>query len=197
MKLLAITGGICSGKTTVSAMFAQLGAEVVDLDKVGHKALEVPDVITTLQKRWGEKVMTDANQISRRAVAEVVFADETELKFLESLIHPLIEKNVNERTLQAKRENKPAVLLDAPLLFEVGWDRMVDIVLFADCPEHIRLQRAKKRNWTEIEFQQRTSQQIPAEEKRKMSNIVFDTSQPKEAVASDVERFWKSEITPH
>src|SRR5438477_12900597 len=93
MLILGLVGGIASGKSLVAECLRDLGAVVLDADRAGHAVLREPDVVAALVNRWGNSILDPAGQISRRAVAKIVFAagNEAERKFLEQVTHPRIE----------------------------------------------------------------------------------------------------------
>src|SRR5262249_41735030 len=147
---------IASGKSLVANILRDMGAVVLDADQAGHYVLRQPDVIEELKKRWGDKVLDAKGQINRREVAKIVFAkgNEAERKFLEQLTHPRIEELLKKEldTIRNSPEVPPVLVIDAPLLFEAGWDKFCDKVLFVDAPRDLRLERAVARGWSTEQF---------------------------------------------
>lgn len=192
--MLGITGGIGSGKSTVTRMFSALGALTLNIDRLGHEILAEPEVLKLLRDRWGEAPFQPNGEISRQAVAAIVFEPteegKKELDFLEQTLHPRIAKRV-EAVLKEKNllENQ-LVLLDAPLLIEAGWDKMVDRVVFVDCPESRRKIRFMERGWSEEEFRRRNDRQLPVEIKRARADWVIDNSGDLERTAAQVRNLW-------
>ena len=122
MLILGLVGGIASGKSVVANVLRDMGAMVLDADKAGHFVLREPEVIAELRKRWGDGILDPGSQISRRAVAKIVFAqgNEAERKFLEQLTHPRIDALLKQE-LEAVRtgpQPPPVLVIDAALLFE-------------------------------------------------------------------------------
>ena len=176
MKLFGIIGGIGSGKSTAAELFRQSGAAVIDADNIGHQVLLLPDVKNAVLKRWGSAVFGEDGEIDRRALAAVVFADEKELAHLKSLTHPLIAEEVHRQQEQHAQNGVQLCLLDAPLLFEAGWEHLVNQVIFVEAPAEVRWERVKSRGWSETEWQQRETAQLPVEEKKRRADFVLDNS---------------------
>lgn len=195
MLTLGLVGGIASGKSQVAECFRNLGAVVLDADRAGHHVLREPDVITALKSRWGDKVLDKGGQISRREVAKIVFADgnEADLKFLEQLTHPRIQMRLQQELTRAQAEHPPipAVVIDAALLFEAGWEKLCDKVVFVDAPRDLRLERAVSRGWSAAQFAAREAAQIPVEEKRRRCDIVIRNIRTLENLRDVVRLTWK------
>jgi dephospho-CoA kinase len=187
MQVLGIIGGIGGGKSTASAMFRQLGAEVICADDIGHQALLVSDVKKAAQERWGSVVFGDDSEMDRRKLAAVVFADEKELDFLKSLTHPLIADEVHRQREEHERNGVQLCLLDAPLLLEAGWEHLVDKIIFIDAPAEVRWHRVKSRGWSETEWLQRETAQLSVEEKRCRADVILDNSGDMEHLRTQVE----------
>src|SRR6476661_4782608 len=126
MLILGLVGGIASGKSLVANILRDMGAIVLDADQAGHFVLRQPDLITELKSRWGDKILDSSGHVIRREVAKIVFAqgNEGERRFLEQLTHPRIEGLLKEEldAIRKSPEPPPVVVIDAPLLFEAGWD---------------------------------------------------------------------------
>ena len=122
MLTLGLVGGVASGKSVVAGCFHDLGAVVLDADRAGHEVLREPDVIAALRGRWGDSILDSKGQISRSAVAKIVFApgNADDKRFLEQLTHPRIQMRLQQQLAQAQAvpQPPPAIVLDAALLFE-------------------------------------------------------------------------------
>jgi dephospho-CoA kinase len=198
MLILGLSGGIASGKSVVANVLRDLGAAVLDADKAGHAVLREPDVIAALRARWGDVILDQAGQISRRAVAKIVFAagNDAERKFLEQLTHPRIESSLKDE-LEAIRNSPdppPVVAIDAALLFEAGWDKLCDKILFVDAPRDLRLERAVSRGWSTEQFAAREAAQLPPEEKRSRSHIVIRNARTLENIREVLRLTWRHRL---
>lgn len=125
MLTIGLIGGIASGKSAVAAGLARRGAVIFDADKIGHAMLQRVAVRDELVARWGAGILDGAGQVSRPAVAKLVFGDSDEakanLESLEQLLHPLIRAQIETEIRQLPDDAIPAVVIDAPLLIESGW----------------------------------------------------------------------------
>jgi dephospho-CoA kinase len=200
MLILGLSGGIASGKSVVADILRDLGAAVLDADRAGHAVLREPDVIAAVVARWGDGILDEKGQISRRAVAKIVFAagNEAERKFLEQLTHPRIEAALKQE-LEAIRNSPdppPVVAIDAALLFEAGWDKLCDKILFIDAPRDLRLERAVSRGWSAEQFAAREAAQLPPEEKRSRSHIVIRNARTLENIREVLRLTWRHRLVP-
>jgi dephospho-CoA kinase len=199
MRILGLVGGVASGKSFVADCFGQLGAAVLDADRAGHDVLRDADVIAAITQRWGQGMLDASGSISRGAVARIVFApgSEAQLRFLEGLTHPRIQIRIQQQLqqLRAAPLPPPLVVLDAALLFEAGWDKICDGVVFVDCPRETRLSRATARGWSQEQFAAREAAQWPVDEKRRRSKHVIDNSQDRAHALAQVRELWHHLVT--
>jgi dephospho-CoA kinase len=197
MVVIGIVGGIASGKSKVAEYLQQCGAAVIDADRLGHEVLNEPEVRQSLVRRWGHDIRDEQGQIDRRAVARIVFAPPPEgpesLAFLEELTHPRIGQRMRKALQElAAQPGLRAVVLDAPVLFEAGWNKYCDRVVFVEAPRHVRLQRARQRGWTENEFSAREAAQESLDMKRECADWVIDNSRSADDTYAQVQQFWRS-----
>jgi dephospho-CoA kinase len=194
MLTIGLTGGVASGKSAVAAALARRGAVVFDADQLGHRVLEEPEVRHELVARWGAGILDAAGHVSRDAVAERVFGNASnaaaERAFLEQTVHPRIRQRIEVEIRILPDDAVPAVVIDAPLLIESGWNAVCQIVLFVDVPLETRLARAKGRGWSAEEFSRREAAQMPIEEKRRRSTHVINNAGSLAELEAEVDRFW-------
>jgi dephospho-CoA kinase len=172
--IIGLAGGIASGKSAVASILAEMGCAVFDADHAAREVLRQPEVRAQLVSWWGEGVIGEGGEVDRRAVAAIVFDDPEARRRLEALTHPLIEARRREAVAAAPPE-APAIVIDAPLLFEVGLDRACDAVIFVDAPRDRRLARAQRsRGWDEAEFTRREESQLPLDVKRSAADHVIE-----------------------
>lgn len=177
--ILGIAGGIGAGKSAVARMLAEAGCAVSDSDGEARLVLDAPDVRATLRSWWGEGVLTPEGLADRRAIGAIVFAEPSERRRLEALVHPRLHARRRDTIRQAAKDGREVVVVDAPLLFEAGVDRACDGVLFVDAPLEVREARVRAgRGWAPGELARREAQQMPIEEKRRRSvfRVVNDGS---------------------
>jgi dephospho-CoA kinase len=167
---VAITGGIGAGKSETLAAFARHGAATVSSDEIVHRLLrEDEDVRRALLERFGERILDEAGQLDRSAIAEIVFADREALDWLERLLHPLVAREYLEwREELGRLPNPPAACVtEVPLLYEVGGERRFDAVVLVTAPSEVRAARSQ------VSAELREARLIPDEEKAKRADYVY------------------------
>jgi dephospho-CoA kinase len=193
MKVIGIVGGVASGKSTVAAQFARLGAVVLDADSAAHRVLEMPDVKEALRARWGDSIFDDKGRIDRAAVAARVFGEgdaDAERQFLESLVHPRVRRDLETQMEVLAQKGVSAVVLDVPLLVEAGWQALCDEIIFVEAPPQARAERAEARGWTLEELNRRESAQASLEEKRRAAGHVIHNAGGLAELRRQVEGVW-------
>lgn len=172
--VLGLIGGIGAGKTAAAGCLAARGGAVIDCDKLGHAAIERPEVKDALRERWGDGVFNPDGSVSRRAVAGIVFGIPGERAWLEGVVFPVIGRMSDERIRQADAD--PAArfsVLDAAVLLEAGWRDRCDKVLYIDAPRELRLKRLLARSgWVSQELTSREAAQWPAEKRKAAADAV-------------------------
>ena len=143
--IIGILGGICSGKSTVAAEFAKLGCGLIDADEIAHDLLDKEYIKGKIVSLFGEAVLEPEGNIDNRKLADIVFADTEKLSLLNEIIHPLVLARAEQLIEQFNCQNQvKAIVLDMPLLVEVGWDKRCDKLIFVNCERQNRVNRAKK-----------------------------------------------------
>jgi dephospho-CoA kinase len=182
LPVIGIVGGIGSGKSTVTRWAADhSNAVMIDADRLGHEALRLDAVKEALARRFGRTIWNDQGEIERGALARIVFGDsETHREArrdLERIVHPAIERQIEMLIDQAERELRDAVLLDAAVLFEAGWQNRCDAVVFVDAPVEVRQRRVAARSgWSPAELQRREASQLTNAEKKLRSDLVISNA---------------------
>jgi dephospho-CoA kinase len=199
MKTIGLVGGVASGKSAVADALARRGAIVFDADAIAHQVIAQRDIRDQLVARWGGGILAADGRIDRRAIAARVFGDSpenaAERRFLEELLHPRIRQRIEAEARQLPDGSAPAVVIDAPLLVEVGWNDVCDAVLCVDVPREMRLARAQaSRGWTAEEFSRREAAQLPIEEKRRWCSHAVDNSGTLAQLDAQVDRFWRQVV---
>ncbi|MHC4076558.1 MAG: dephospho-CoA kinase [Planctomycetota bacterium] len=177
--VIGIVGGIGSGKSTVSNEFVKLGCGLVDADKIAHKALDNARIKERIVKLFGNTILDSGGKVDRSKVGKIVFSDSSNLSALNKIIHPFVlAKSQALIEKYNRQESVKAIVLDMPLLAEVGWAERCERVVFVDCPEQIRLQRIKKKPYfDENELKIRENSQISLDNKARLAdNIVYNSS---------------------
>ncbi len=185
MKVVGLTGGIASGKSTVSAMLQELGAVVIDADRITHE-LEAAGspVVDELAEAFGAEIVAEDGGVDRAKLGALVFRDAEARARLNAILHPKIGAEMARRLDAARRDGAPLVVLDAPVLLEsmrrgggvstlTGFDEIVLVYV----PEAVQLERQMERDGSsQEEAMRRIRAQIPIEEKRTMVDTIVDNS---------------------
>lgn len=190
MILVGLTGGIGSGKSTVSARLAELGATVVDADAI-TRALQEPgtEVFAAIVEHFGDGVVAPDGGLDRQALADVVFNDPDELAVLNSIVHPAVGAEIARRLGEAAGTDA-VVVLDVPLLVESGRDDMAaTIVVDLDEEEAVR-RLVAHRGFTEDDARSRIARQASREERRAKADLVLDNSGTVEELRAAVDAVW-------
>ena len=178
MKIIGLTGGIGTGKSTVSAYLAQKGCKIIDADLISHQMTEAGSpCLAEIRDAFCEDVFLRDGNLDRKKVGRLVFADATKKKTLEQIItRRVIEKTL--RILQdCRAQQEDLVVLDAPLLFECGMQRYTDETWLVVCRTETRLRRIAARDGlAEEDIQKRIANQMSTEQKEKLADYIIDNS---------------------
>ncbi|WP_422930731.1 dephospho-CoA kinase [Singulisphaera sp. PoT] len=196
--VIGVIGGIGSGKSLVSKFFAEQGAFVLDADAVGHALLNQRPVREDVISRFGQKILAvgDESQeepvIDRGALGAIVFNNPNALKDLESLVHPRMLRTFEKAIARVVRQGRsPAIVLDAAILLEVGWESLCDKVIFVDSPREQRLARVNaQRGWTPEVMAAREAAQWPVEKKKAKADAVVNNSDGIETLQDKLRVLW-------
>jgi dephospho-CoA kinase len=186
--IIGILGGVASGKSTVAAEFARLGCKVIDADKIAHELLERNDVKEKVVSIFGEAILDSAGKIDRKKLAEITFADGDKLSSLNRILHPLVLARTEQLIEQYNQENQvKAIVLDMPLLVEVGWAGWCDKLIFVDCRRKLRVDRAKKIGiMTENQLKIRENFQISLDRKATIADNTVNNNSDLSGLAKQV-----------
>ena len=178
MKIIGLTGGIGSGKTTVSNYLTEKGFTVIDADKVARDIVE-PGMKATkaIAFEFGEDMINPDGSLNRKKLGDAVFSDKEKLLKLNKITHQEILDRIKKNILELKNDKAELIFIDAPLLFETGIDSMVHETWVIDAPESIRIERIKIRDFIEDEsIKLRIANQMEQGLKNAKATIVIDNS---------------------
>lgn len=196
VKIIGITGGIGSGKSTVAKMLASLGGKVIYADAIAHSVLSYQEVKDSILKRWGKGVFNECGEVDRNLLAKVAFSAEEQIDELNRIIHPIVIDKIKGQIEEIERGgNVRAIVIDAALLVESNLANICDIILFVDATKKIRQRRVKDdRNWESVELTRRERFQQSLILKKKTADYVIDNNLSKEDTISQVVAFWQKSI---
>ena len=186
--IIGILGGIGSGKSAVAQEFAKLGCKVIDADKIAHKLIEQPAVKDSIIKLFGNSILEPTGKVNRKKLGEIVFGDGDKLQSLNQIVHRHVLEEAEELIGQYNRGNQvKAIVLDMPLLVEVGWAKRCDKLVFVDCKPELRASRAKKIGiFDKNQLKIRENLQISLDNKAKLSDNTVDNNSDFAALAGQV-----------
>ncbi len=186
--IIGILGGPASGKSSVAAELAKLGCGLIDADKIAHELLDGQNVKEEVINSFGRAVLDHTGKINRRKLADIVFADGDKLSTLNRIVHPLVLARAERLIEQYNRQQQVrAIVLDIPLLVEVGWDKRCDRLIFVDCERQIRLKRAKKMGvLSKNQLKNRENFQISLDKKAAIADNTVDNNSGFSALAKQV-----------
>ena len=189
--IIGITGGLGSGKTTVSGMFRRMGAYVIDADKVCH-SLTAPTkkVYRRIVANFGRDVLGKNKEIDRKKLAGIVFKDASKLRLLNGLVHPEAIRKI-EKMIREKK-NRKTIVVDAALIVESLFYKKMDKLIVVKAGLDKRVKRLIQKNgMTRKEILQRTRMQAPVRKKLALADFIIDNSGSRTKTKIQVERIWK------
>ena len=191
MKIIGLTGGIGTGKSTVSRFLKELGAAVIDADKLGHQALKEPEIKEQVVAIFGQQILGPGGDIDRKKLGRLVFDEPKHPARLNRLMHPRIGQMVKARLDRYRRQGVALVVIEAPLLAEAGWTKMVDEVWVTVASQATVLGRLKERmGLSRAESLARIASQLPPEERLKQADVVVDTDCSLDELKVKVKELW-------
>lgn len=200
MYILALTGGLGSGKSTAAELFEQLGAVVIDLDAVARTIVdEVPAVHDRIVEAFGESVLGSDGKVDRRKLADVAFASRENADKLDGIVHPAVLAATAGALDALAMQGEPprVVVLVIPLLAESPlFLEPVDAVLTISAAEDLRLERAIKRGMSREDAEARIARQVGDAERREIADYVIENDGDMESYRRAILDFWETEIAP-
>lgn len=188
-----LTGGIASGKTTISNLLVEKGACLIDHDLLAHEAEEPGGPSWRgIVDHFGTSVLT-GGRIDRKKLGEIVFNKPEEMLRLNSIVHPAVHHLWQSRIRQIEERDPRAIIIsDVPLLFEIGWQKEVDVVILVFIPPEEQLRRLVARNGISVEeAAARLKSQMPIGDKIKKSDFVINNQEPLASVRRHIEELWE------
>lgn len=190
LKVIGLTGGIASGKSTVLKWFEDKNVFVIDADKVNHDLLNNNSkVINKIAEVFGQRVINNG-KIDKERLGELVFSDNVQRQLLENILHPLIYKQI-KNTIEMNL-SEPLIVLDIPLLFETNFDNLCDITIVVYATKEIQIHRLMKRNqMSKIDAIKRIDSQMSMDEKAKLATYIIDNTKTIDQTIDQFENIYK------
>ena len=168
---------------------------IIDADRIGHEVLDFPEIQEKIREQFGSTVFNDQGNVDRSELASLVFGEsklqQTSLKQLESIVHPVIHRRLEQEIESARSLHQvDAILIDAAVIVEAGWKELCDQIVYIDCPFEQRQKRVtQNRGWLETELTKREKHQLPLSEKRKLADGVIQNGQDLESAGLELSKF--------
>lgn len=185
-KIIGLTGGIATGKSLVSSFLSQQAIPIIDADQITRR-VEAKDTpgLAAIVAEFGPDILQSDGQLNRKALGRIVFSDQEQLKLLVRTIDPFIRQQITREVRELN--DHPLIILDAPTLFENGYQQLVDEILVVSCPANVQLQRLMQRNDLSIvQANQRIQAQWPIEVKQQLADHVIYNSETKQKTYQQV-----------
>lgn len=198
MRLIGLTGGIGSGKSSVSSRLAARGAALIDADAIVRQLQEPGQpVFEAMVERWGSKIVGENGALDRAAVAGIVFSDKDELKAIEKIVHPVLRTEMDQRINDLSSTDR-VVILDIPLLAESrAKDGALDArgtsaIIVVDCPVDTAIARLiEHRGFSEDDANARVAAQATRDDRRALADFIVDNAGDEAALDAEVDRCWQ------
>ena len=187
--IIGLTGGIASGKSTVSAFLQDKGYTIIDADLAARMVVEVGQpAYLAIVEAFGKGILQENGQIDRAGLGAIIFNDQTKRNLLNGIVHPAVRSMMLSHKDEAIENGKQTIIMDIPLLFESDLTWMVDRTIVVTVEEDVQLSRLMKRNeLTEEEAASRISSQLPLREKAEKADAVIDNNGSVEDTLKQVE----------
>jgi dephospho-CoA kinase len=196
MIVIGLTGGIGTGKSEVARILQGLGAVLISADQVGHEVYKPhSEIWQEVVKAFGEEILQPNGEIDRRKLGSIVFSHPQQLARLNQIMHPRMAAMVARRIEELREEGVSVVVVEAALLFEAGWDSLVDEVWATDSTVEAVTNRLQSRNGlSEEEITKRINSQMPAKERLGRSNVVIDNSGDVANLERIIQSLWNNRV---
>ena len=192
MLVIGLTGSIGTGKSESARQLEMLGASIISADQVGHEAY-TPNTEAWEQvvAAFGDDILQGDKEIDRRKLGAIVFSDSSQLDKLNAIMHPRMARMVSDKIEVLRGQGVKVVVVEAALLFEAGWDTLVEEVWVTDSSEDIVVGRLKERNGlSEEEAKKRINSQMDRAERIERSDFVIDNSSDMAGLENAIKELW-------
>ena len=198
MLVIGLTGGIGTGKSLVSRILEEMGAAVVDADRVGHEVYTPHTVVwQEVVEAFGEDIIGPEGEIDRKRLGSIVFGDPGEMAKLNGIMHPRMAEMIHQRVQELDRQGIQVVVVEAAVLVDAGWDKLpwIDQVWVTNSPEQLVVARLGLRNnLAEEEVLKRVRSQLSFEERSRSADVVVENSGSTEELEQQVRSLWGTRV---
>lgn len=188
-KVIGLTGGIASGKSTVAQMLTTAGLPIIDADQVVHRLQQPGEPgVQALQAAFGSQIMTDGDELNRAVLGQMVFGDDQQLAKLNAVMQPMVWDEIWRQVDHFRKLGVPFVVLDVPLLIEEHYDRDCGVVVVVAVDRQTQMRRLMARNnLTTTQAAARIASQMPLANKKRLADVVIDNNGDQEKLRQQVQ----------
>ena len=189
MRVFGLTGSLGSGKSTAASMFARCGARIVDSDRIAHGLIAASgNCYRPVVRAFGREILTNG-RIDRKKLGRSVFNDRKALLRLERIVHPAVRKEIIK---EVKKNKRKIIIVDVPLLFESGFDRMMDCTIVVKAGRKKQIERARRKlKVTRAEVLKRINRQWPQSEKIRRADFIINNNGTIQQLNQQVRKIWQ------
>ncbi len=196
MLTIGLTGGIGSGKSVVADLLREQGATIIDADQLGHEAYTPnSEAWRQVVAAFGEGILTAEGEIDRRKLGAIVFSDPAQLERLNGIMHPLMADMVQQRKVQLSEASVAVAVVEAAVLFEAGWETLVDEVWTTVAPDDVVIERLRQRNGLSAqEASKRINSQMSSQDRIRRSDVVIENASDLVALQRQIKALWETRV---
>lgn len=193
MIVIGVAGGIASGKTTVAQLFRELGASILNADKIGHELLQTDRLRERIRSAFGDGVFTREGDVNRQELGRFIFSDDDARNTLNRLVRPAIRAEIRRQIgVMREKGQEEVIVVDAPLLLDTGPTDLADCVVLVTAPTSIRKERIIRRNnLSEREAEQRIAAQVSDTKQAKWADYVLENTGTRNELVEKAKTIWK------
>ncbi len=194
--VIGITGGIASGKSTVSLLLKKLGASIIDVDLIGREVVQKGEkAYNEIVKYFGEDILLLSDEINRKKLGDIVFSDKEKLHVLNGITHPEIIRRVADRTKELKENGVEVIVIDAAILFEMGLDKFCDSIWLIQIDKETQLNRLMERDrFVYLDALSRIKSQNENIDKFGLADVIINNNKPLDAIEKEIKNLWNNTI---
>lgn len=194
--VIGITGGIASGKSTISKILKEMGAYIIDADEIGREVVQKGEkAYNEIVRYFGDDILLDSGEINRKKLGNIVFSDPEELKVLNDITHPEIVERISEKVDDLKRNEVRTIVIDAAILFEMGLNKHCDSIWFIQTDRETQLNRLMERDrFDSKNAQNRIKRQHENENNIAFADVIINNDKSLDEIKEEVKEIWDKTI---
>lgn len=194
--VIGITGGIASGKSTISLLLKKSGASIIDVDLIGREVVQKGEkAYNEIVKYFGEDILLLNGEINRKKLGDMVFSDKEKLYVLNGITHPEIIRRVVDKIKELKENDAEVIVIDAAILVEMGLDKYCDSIWLIHIDKETQLNRLMERDrFVYLDAMNRIKSQYENEDKFGIADIIINNNKPLEVIEKEIKELWDNTI---